>query len=447
MASISRKRMLLLLFLISDGAGNTMANKCKDLASTKSIPVVSFCNEQYLDLNSPITLDAYQPSFGASVSICMCEVKILSTQSFSSLRISQESTLVPPEDCGLQIKIANATDIIRTVKKCSYTGNTEYILHQGSSIVISLANVSETWSEGFCFHLSLRFENSPISVQCFNPDITITPAQPYTTDTPTTATTASSVTTSTVTSHVTSNVKSSTSTSGTVSSGTTQTEFSQTTATSTSYSTSSGKVFFSTFTNTEKVESTTGVGTGTTILVRTSSVGKEDVTSNVKKVIHTSDFNVLYAVIPVIGVILIGILCLVFIWYRRRRDAKDRLYSRERLQTSTASSSNGTDTHPQNKAYRETHTANPIKKNDPEFYYYDDQPTQQTALYATVYKGATSKENNPKRTSHYVRKKEGKDISRSDLGVDQTARNSSRGSSNDNSVVYVTVNGGKRFIL
>lgn len=134
-------------------------------------------------------------------------------------------------------------------------------------------------------------ENFPISVQCFNPDVTITPAQPYTTDTPTTSTTASSITTSTVTSHVTSNVKSSTSTSSTVSPGTTQTEFSQTTATSTSYSTSSGDVFSSTVTNTEKVESTTGVGTGTTTLVRTSSTGKEDVTSNVKHVIHTSDFN------------------------------------------------------------------------------------------------------------------------------------------------------------
>lgn len=134
-------------------------------------------------------------------------------------------------------------------------------------------------------------ENSPISVQCFNPDVTITPAQPYTTDTPRTSTTASSVTTSTVTSHETSNVKSSTSTSSTVSSGTTQTEFSQTTASSTSYSTSFGDVFSSTITNTEKVESTTGVGTGTTILLRTSSTGKEDVASNVKRVINTSDFN------------------------------------------------------------------------------------------------------------------------------------------------------------
>lgn len=134
-------------------------------------------------------------------------------------------------------------------------------------------------------------ENSPISVQCFNPGVTIPAAHPYTTYKPTTSTTVSSVTTSTVTSHVTSNVKSSTSTSSTVSSGTTQTEFSQTTATSTSYSTSSGDVFSSTVTNTEKVESTTGVGTGTTILVRTSSTGKEDVASNVKKVINTSDFN------------------------------------------------------------------------------------------------------------------------------------------------------------
>lgn len=124
-------------------------------------------------------------------------------------------------------------------------------------------------------------------MQCFNPGVTIPPVQPYTTEIPTTSTTVSSITTS----HVTSNVKSSTSTSSKVSSGTTQTEFSQTTATSTSYSISSGDVFSSTVTNTEKVESTTGVGTGTTILVRTSSTGKEDVASNVKRVINTSDFN------------------------------------------------------------------------------------------------------------------------------------------------------------
>lgn len=120
------------------------------------ILVVSFCNEQYIKTISPITLDAYQPSFGASASFCMCEVKILSTQTFSSLSVSQESTLIPPEDCGLQIKIENATEIIQTVQ-CSYIGFTEYILYQGSSIVISLANISENWSEGFCFILSMRF--------------------------------------------------------------------------------------------------------------------------------------------------------------------------------------------------------------------------------------------------------------------------------------------------
>lgn len=118
--------------------------------------VVSVCNEQYLKLNSPITLDAYQPSFGASASFCMCEVKILSTQTFSSLRISQESILVPPADCGLQLKIANATAVIQTAQ-CYYIRVIEYILYQGSSIVISLAKVSENWSEGFCFHLSMRF--------------------------------------------------------------------------------------------------------------------------------------------------------------------------------------------------------------------------------------------------------------------------------------------------
>lgn len=119
--------------------------------------VVSFCNEQYLESNSPITLDAYQPSFGASASFCMCEVKILSTQSFSSIRVSQESTIVPPGNCGLQIKIENSTEIIRTVEKCSYNGSTEYILYQGSSIVISLTKMTENWREGFCFHLSMRF--------------------------------------------------------------------------------------------------------------------------------------------------------------------------------------------------------------------------------------------------------------------------------------------------
>lgn len=120
--------------------------------------VVSFCNDQNMELNSPITLDAYQPSFGASASFCMCEVKILSTQTFSSLRVSQESTLIPTADCGLQIEIANDTGSIRTVQ-CSTIVDTEYTfyLYQGSSIVISLVNISESWSDGFCFRLSLRF--------------------------------------------------------------------------------------------------------------------------------------------------------------------------------------------------------------------------------------------------------------------------------------------------
>lgn len=118
--------------------------------------VVSVCNEQYIKIISPITLDAYQPSFGASASFCMCEIKILSTQTFSSLRVSQESIIIPSGDCGLQLKIVNSTETIRTVQ-CSYIEDTEYILYQGSSIVIALANVSENWSEGFCFHLSMRF--------------------------------------------------------------------------------------------------------------------------------------------------------------------------------------------------------------------------------------------------------------------------------------------------
>lgn len=99
----------------------------------------------------------------------MCEVKILSTQPFWSLRILQDSILIPPGDCGLQLKIANATEVIRTVQ-CSYIGEAEYILNQGSSIVISLANISETWSDGYCFYLSMRFgmylavENSYITL-------------------------------------------------------------------------------------------------------------------------------------------------------------------------------------------------------------------------------------------------------------------------------------------
>lgn len=117
--------------------------------------VVSFCNDQHVE-NTSITLDGFLPSFGAISSFCMCEVKILSTQTFSSLRVSHESTLIPTADCGLQIEIANATDIIRTVQ-CSYIGATEYILYKGSSIVISLVAIFENWSDGFCFHLSMRF--------------------------------------------------------------------------------------------------------------------------------------------------------------------------------------------------------------------------------------------------------------------------------------------------
>lgn len=106
--------------------------------------------------NTSITLDAFLPSFGAISSFCMCEVKILSTQAFSSLRISQERTLIPTADCGLQLKIVNSTETIQTFE-CSYIGDTEYLLYQGSSIVISVTNISENWSEGFCFNLSLRF--------------------------------------------------------------------------------------------------------------------------------------------------------------------------------------------------------------------------------------------------------------------------------------------------
>lgn len=106
--------------------------------------------------NTSITIDAFLPSFGASASLCMCEVKILSTQTFSRLRISQEGTFLPPENCGLRLKIVNSTETIQTVE-CSYIGDTEYLLYQGSSIVMSLTNISENWSEGFCFNLSLRF--------------------------------------------------------------------------------------------------------------------------------------------------------------------------------------------------------------------------------------------------------------------------------------------------
>lgn len=77
-------------------------------------------------INSLIILDAFLPLFGASSSFCMCEVKILSTQPFWSLRILQNSTLIPPGDSGLQLKIANAAEVIRTFQ-CSYIGGAEYI--------------------------------------------------------------------------------------------------------------------------------------------------------------------------------------------------------------------------------------------------------------------------------------------------------------------------------
>lgn len=86
-------------------------------------------------------------------------------------------------------------------------------------------------------------ENSPISVQCFNPGVTIVPSQPYTTDTstPTTSTTLSAVTNtsffpsttntdSTTVTYVTSNEKSSmvTATSSTESRDSTRAELSKT---------------------------------------------------------------------------------------------------------------------------------------------------------------------------------------------------------------------------
>lgn len=151
------------------------------------------------------------------------------------------------------------------------------------------------------YHVNFT-ENYPISVQCSNPGVIIIPSPPYTTDTPTTNSTTANrssfpsttnTDTSPVTSHVTSNLKSSTviQTSSTETRGITRTEFSKTTATLTSDSTSSVDFFSSTVTYSKKAESTTGVDTGTTTLVKTSSTGKEDVTLNVKKVIYTADFN------------------------------------------------------------------------------------------------------------------------------------------------------------
>lgn len=111
-------------------------------------------------------------------------------------------------------------------------------------------------SYGFCkmpMYLSLKFKsafsipcftvNSTISVQCFNPGVTIVPSQPYTTDTPTASTTVSAVTNT-----------------------------------------------FSFLSTTNIDTSTAGVDKETTTPVKTSSTGKEDVTS-VKKVIYTADFN------------------------------------------------------------------------------------------------------------------------------------------------------------
>ena len=115
---------------------------------------ISFCKNEALISNRTIILNAFQPVFGFDSTLCMCEVKILSSQSTSSLYIKEE--IIPVGDCGLEVKLENASNNLDTVTCTSYLDK-EWMLRKDSTLVLTLTNTLVNFFDGFCFALSLRF--------------------------------------------------------------------------------------------------------------------------------------------------------------------------------------------------------------------------------------------------------------------------------------------------
>lgn len=117
---------------------------------------ISFCKNETLISNESIILNAFQPVFGFDSTLCKCEVKILSSQNTSSLYIKEEPSLIPVAECGLEIKLEDASNNLDTVT-CTKYFDREWVLRKDSTLVLTLTNTSVNFFDGFCFALSLRF--------------------------------------------------------------------------------------------------------------------------------------------------------------------------------------------------------------------------------------------------------------------------------------------------
>ncbi|XP_061167519.1 uncharacterized protein LOC133176411 [Saccostrea echinata] len=434
MATKVKKWTVIFLLLACGKLGYTNENSCQRYAQEKSLPVLSFCTENITESDTSLILDAYMIPEGSISSHCMCEIKILSIYNTSVLYMKQEPSLLPTANCGLKLKLTNDTQEIRDI----YCDNvdTEYHLHRHSSIMLTLSNVSRSWSTGYCLILSLRFEKARMSAQCFSPGVTRVPttstspvteistnfrdttqwttsinaSQSTTTfsTAPTSISTQSGSTTLTATMSkepivstdnptaipstdpsipsTTIEIKNGTETKETVERQNFTTTINYDNVTSETYQTT-GTVDGQNFTTTEKItlltsetyqttekarSSTKNLYSSTTLdqMTQSSSTDTVTMTPVKREVVQTTEFNVLYAVLPVSGVLLLGILCLVVILCKRkRRDMGARQEFNNSMQRVGVLSPYKADTHVKDKKY--------IYDNDKEqsqFFFYEDQP-------------------------------------------------------------------------
>nr|XP_022289459.1 topoisomerase I damage affected protein 7-like isoform X2 [Crassostrea virginica] len=460
--------MIYLIFLTFVGFVRSLENRCLNFANTSSLRAISFCKNETLISNETIILNAFQPVFGFDSTFCMCEVKILSSQSTSSLYIKEEPSLIPVAECGLEIKLEDASNNLDTVTCTSYLDK-EWMLRKYSTLVFTLTNTSVNFFDGFCFALALRFESSPMSVRCFSPGITIIPTFPTPSLETTTSgfmsentfsvkpetTTCTKTSTTRTPSTQTSDYPSVTHSVKTTKTGFTEQTPSSTVAESSSETPKSTSVHVTpipdtvatTTTNSDKQRSTTTVVAGLTDQVTlesdttpggTFSTTRGDTTISVAMEVRDgTEFNVLYVIIPVLALLLIGIFCLIVIW---QNDNKGNAYRQERLQSSVPSSLD-TDHFYQSKTDVKTSNSNNMSgmKEEPSFFFHEDQHIQEPVsdIYAK-----------PKpKPGRYTNNNQNKTVALKDTKQDGKMKTNSHSRPHDPNVVYVTVNGGERFVL
>ncbi|XP_062613510.1 uncharacterized protein LOC134275257 [Saccostrea cucullata] len=511
MATKVRGWTVICLLLTYGKLGNTNENRCQGLAQERSLPVLSFCTDNMKESNTFLILDAYLPRDESVSSHCMCEIKVLSTYNTSVLYMKQETSLLPTANCGLKVKLSNNNqEEIRDIH-CHHVVDTEYHLPRHSSITLTLSNISQTWSTGFCFLFSLRFEQATLSAQCFSPGEFRVPSTSTSsltelstnfqdtkqwstsnnalstifTTAPTSMSTVSGSTTLIASSSnepviSTDNPTASKSTdyflaSTTIDiknrSETTETVEKQKITTTINYDSTSEihqttkSVDVQNFTTTEKFTLVTSETYQTTAKDRASTTNQYSSTTEINQssssdsismtpvmstetvttppltleVVHSTDFNVLYAVLPVSGVLLFGILVIaVILCKRNRRDLKGRQDFNSSMQNVGILSSYEADTQQSvydNRSFEKM-------KEEPQFFFYEDQPISRT--------NANSAETQRlKMDRHYPKagvKQNG--VQQNKKHNSQTGFRSKRSNQDSpQSLIKVTINGSESFML